>query len=173
MALTSCRECSHDVSTEAAACPHCGIAAPATGEGIAAPMTPSAVPRPVTANGLSARAGWVVLSIVVVFLMVIFAPSIWRAMGRSPVTGGKTDAVVGVLAPDGVCWTANIGGATRDGCGTVPFQVHDNLGLFSSSVQKKTADAVTVSIRIEIDGDVAAENSTSAAYGVATAIVGR
>ena len=29
MALTACRECAKEVSTEAAACPHCGAAAPA------------------------------------------------------------------------------------------------------------------------------------------------
>lgn len=32
MAITQCRECGKQVSTEAAACPHCGVAAPGTGE---------------------------------------------------------------------------------------------------------------------------------------------
>lgn len=46
MALTACRECDQQVSTEAATCPHCGVSHPATAE--------SAPAEPLSAG----RSGW-------------------------------------------------------------------------------------------------------------------
>jgi hypothetical protein len=40
MALTTCYECGHEVSTSATACPNCGAPVKATGEAVPAPIPP-------------------------------------------------------------------------------------------------------------------------------------
>lgn len=68
-----------------------------------------------------------------------------------------------------LCWTGAIGGATHEGCGDTDIPVHDQLGLFSSSVQKKVTVG-TVTISIVVDGNTVASNSTSAEYGMALVV---
>jgi hypothetical protein len=88
------------------------------------------------------------------------------------VTGGSKEATVRVEAPDGVCWSGSIGNATQDGCGTQEFPVTDELGIFSSNVQKKDDSAEPVTISIVQDGEVKESNSTSAPFGVAQVALG-
>lgn len=80
------------------------------------------------------------------------------------------DATVIIDSPEGLCWSANVGMATREGCGRDEISVHDDTGVFSSNVQKRTAEPGTVAISIVIDGATEESNSTSAAYGMAQVV---
>lgn len=164
MALLPCRECGQQVSTEASICPHCGVGRP-TEEPAATPV--AQVSTPGSSNSVVVG----VLIGIGILALIFAAPSILRSMGRSSLTGGKTDAVVTVRALPDVCWTANIGSASQEGCGDRSFPVHDALGLFSSNVQKKSAGAETIWIDVKIDNKTVATNSTSAAYGIAQVVV--
>lgn len=82
-----------------------------------------------------------------------------------------TTAIVGIDADsDTTCWTANVGMATQQGCGDLSWDVEDPVGVFSSSVQKTGADGA-VTVYVYDDGQVLAENSTSAEYGVALVVI--
>lgn len=82
------------------------------------------------------------------------------------------DATISISTTDSSsCWSANVGGATQDGCGSKDFPVHDATGIFASNVQKKAADGIEVQISVLIRGEVAATNSTSADYGIAQVLV--
>lgn len=168
MAMTSCRECGQPVSTEASTCPHCGIGQLTSHPPIVQPV---GVGAPV-GSGPSSAASLGILVVVLIVLGLIFGPSVLRHLGRSALTGGKTDGVVHVTAPEGSCWTGAIGGATQEGCGDQTFPVHDSLGLFSSNAQKKDDGPWTLTISVEIDGNMVATNSTTAAYGVAQVVAG-
>lgn len=80
------------------------------------------------------------------------------------------DATVIIDSPEGLCWSANVAMATQEGCGRQEIKVHDDLGMFSSNVQKQGDKPGTVSISIMIDGQMRESNSTSAAYGVAQVV---
>jgi hypothetical protein len=71
--------------------------------------------------------------------------------------------------PD-LCWSGAIGGATHDGCGNADIAVHDQTGMFSSSVQKRDATGAQITISIVVDGRQVASNETSADYGLASVI---
>ena len=80
----------------------------------------------------------------------------------------KRPAVVRIEADAKTCWSGSIGDATRDGCGPARFDVQTTFGrVVSANAQKKSADALALSVVVEIDGKEVARNSTSAAYGVA------
>lgn len=167
MALAPCRECGQPVSSEAMTCPQCGVGQP-TGQ-MPVGRTVTIAPPP---GGPSASASWGILVVVLIALGLLFGPSIMRHFGRSTLTGGKTDGIVHVTAPEGSCWTGAIGGATQEGCGDQTFPVHDSLGLFSSNAQKKDDGPWTLTISVEVDGNVIATNSTTAAYGVTQVVAG-
>jgi hypothetical protein len=176
MALGACRECGLRVSSEAVTCPHCGARTPVgAAPSAAAPPTPPTMPVPVRAPTPTGPhpAAWAALITFLVVLAVLFAPTIMRHLGRSPLTGGRTEGIVRVTAPEGSCWSGSIGAATQDGCGERTFPVHDSLGLFSSNAQKRDAGDWTLTVTVEIDGSPVATNSTSAAYGVAQVVVGQ
>lgn len=82
----------------------------------------------------------------------------------------EQNAVIHIATtPASLCWTGAIGGATHEGCGDADIPVHDQTGLFSSSVQKKVTGG-TVWIKIVVGGKTVASNSTSAEYGMALVI---
>lgn len=114
---------------------------------------------------------WVVVGGIVLLIAVLFGRPLLRASDRVGTGAGAKDAVVAISAPGSLCWSANVGGATQEGCGDKAFSVHDGLGLFSSNVQKKSAGSEVIRISVQVDGQVAATNSTSAAYGVAQVVV--
>lgn len=89
------------------------------------------------------------------------------------VSGAGTDATVRITADPATCWTANVGNATQEGCGPKEFPVTDSLGLFSSTAQKKDETTGELAIAIVQDGEVVESNSTSAAFGVVTVIIGQ
>lgn len=73
MALVSCRECKREVSSDAASCPHCGVADPA---GVGAPATHTTIIEEKPKKGVFSRVmtwlGCLALAIVLVVLAVVF-----------------------------------------------------------------------------------------------------
>lgn len=100
--------------------------------------------------------------------LAVLALGLAGCSSGSPFADRPKDATV-TIEGEG-CWSADVGSATREGCGPESFEVHDDLGMFSSNVQKKDDSADTVTIAIVVDGEQVASNSTSAAYGVAQVI---
>jgi hypothetical protein len=96
--------------------------------------------------------------------------SLWSQLVHGTVTGHGKDAVITIDAPSDTCWTAYVADASHEGCGPTSIPVHDELGMFSSSVQKSGDGSATVGITITQDGNTLATNSTSAAYGLASVI---
>lgn len=64
MAMTRCRECGENVSTEAAACPHCGATNPA-GASAADPRHPAGV-----ATRRRVRGGWRTTALLLALILV-------------------------------------------------------------------------------------------------------
>ena len=74
--------------------------------------------------------------------------------------------VVRVEAPAGKCWLAAIGSDKKEGCGSRTFNV-ENQAIIVVSAQKETRGRWTLTLVLEVDGEVVDEESTKARFGVA------
>jgi hypothetical protein len=105
-------------------------------------------------------------------ILLVTAAALSLAGCSGTVTGADTEAIVRIEAPEGVCWSGSIDNATQEGCGNKEFTVTDELGIFSSNVQKQGEGSEAVTISIVQDGEVVETNTTSAAFGVAQVAIG-
>lgn len=78
----------------------------------------------------------------------------------------KHHGTVTVEAPDGACWSGAIGDSTKQGCGTESFDVEEDIIV--ADVQKETPGRWTLTMTLEVDGDVVDTSTTDADFGIAT-----
>lgn len=98
MTLHPCRECGQQVSTQAAACPHCGAPGPAAGRPVASRPSTAAKRRPLTTGGL------IVLFLVVLVVAANLLPNGGRVGTSAASTVGTPDDSVATQDGRAACY---------------------------------------------------------------------
>ena len=65
------------------------------------------------------------------------------------------------------CWSGFLGNSTVEGCGSKSVEVDSSTGIFAGSVQKQSDDGIPLTLKLEINGKIVDQATTSSAYGIA------
>jgi hypothetical protein len=71
-----------------------------------------------------------------------------------------------VEAPESKCWSGAIGDSTKDGCGSKSFDI-EGESIIVGNAQKQSPSGWTLTLTLEIDGEVVDTSTTSAEFGIA------
>ena len=102
---------------------------------------------------------------VIFFVLSIVFLTIMVLLTIIPTAGSATFKV---QVSSSSCWSGYLGNASVEGCGSKVIEVNSSTGIFAGNVQKQSDDGIPLTLKLEIDGKVVDQATTSAAYGIAS-----
>lgn len=102
---------------------------------------------------------------VIFFVLSIVFATVVIVLSIIPTAGSATFKV---QTSSSSCWSGYLGNATVEGCGSKVVEVDSSIGIFAGNVQKQSDDGIPLTLKLEIDGKVVDQATTSAAYGIAS-----